>query len=179
MAALELAAQNWTPHSVGQVLATAAAWSPDGREIAYVRGRDLYRAKPDGSNSRKVASLPGTAFSLRWSPDGSRFRFTVGNVVDRNGSFSIWEVSVDGTGPHPFLSGWNEPPQECCGNWSPDGKYFVFQSTRNGKTEVWARRERLGFAARLDDENFRPVQLTSGQLNSLAPVFSADGRSCI
>ena len=165
-----------TPHRVGQVLATAAAWSPDGHEIAYVRERDLYRANPDGSNVREVTSLPGTAFQLRWSPDGSRFRFTVGNVVDRSGSLSIWEVSADGTGLRTFLPGWNRPPRECCGNWAPDGKYFVFQSTHNGKAEIWATRERRGFTTGFNKSNFEPVQLTGGQLNSLAPVFSPDGK---
>jgi serine/threonine protein kinase/Tol biopolymer transport system component len=164
------------PHRVGQVMATAAAWSPDGREIAYIRERDLYRANRDGSNVRKVASLPGAAFQLRWSPDGSRFRFTVGNVVDRSGALSIWEVSADGTGLHAFLPGWNRPPGECCGNWAPDGTYFVFQSTRNGKTEVWSTCERRGFTTGFNKSNFEPVQLTSGQLNSLAPVFSPDGK---
>jgi Tol biopolymer transport system component/predicted Ser/Thr protein kinase len=164
------------PHRIGQIMATAAAWSPDGREIAYIRERDLYRANRDGSNPRKVASLPGTAFWLRWSPDGSRLRFTAGDVVVRNGSLSIWEVSADGTGLHPLLPGWNQPPRECCGNWAPDGKYFIFRSTRDGKTEVWATRERGGLTARFDKSQLEPVQLTSGQLNSLAPVFSPDGK---
>jgi Tol biopolymer transport system component len=164
------------PHRVGEVLATAAAWSPDGREIAYIRERDLYRANRDGRNVRKIASLPGTGFWLRWSPDGSRLRFTVGAVIGKTGSLSIWEVFANGTGVHPFLAGWNQPPQECCGNWSPDGEYFVFQSTRNARTELWATRERRGLSARFQKSRFDPVQLTTGQLNSLAPAFSPDGK---
>ncbi len=163
-----------TPHRAGQVRATAAACSPDGREIAYIKDRDLYRANSDGSKPKKIASLPGTAFWLRWSPDGSRLRFTVGNVIDRIGALSIWEISVNGTGLHPFLPDWNQAPAECCGNWSPDGKYFVFQSERNGKTEVWATRERRGILDQVGKSGPKPVQLTSGQLNSLAPVFSPD-----
>lgn len=164
------------PRRVGEIKGTAAAWSPDGREIAYIQERQLYRANRDGTNARRVANLPGTAFWLRWSPDGKRLRFTVGGVIGRVGADSMWEVGADGSELHALLPGWNQPPQECCGNWSPDGKYFVFQSTREGKTEIWAIRERrVGLRSLLDRRQPQPVQLTSGQLDSLAPVFSPDG----
>lgn len=159
-------------HRVNDVFATCATWSSDGREIAYVQDRDLYRANRDGTHARKIASLPGGAFWLRWSPDGSRLRFTIGDVMARIGSLSIWETLSDGTGLHPILPDWNQPQEVCCGNWSPDGKYFVFQSTRNGKTEIWATREGRGW---FPNSQPQPVQLTSGQLNSIAPVFNPDG----
>lgn len=91
------------PRRLASVLATAAVWSPDAQEIAYVIGRDLYRATRDGRDPRKLTTLPGTAFWLRWSPDGSRVRFTLGNAVDKKGSLAIWEVSAAGTGLHPLL----------------------------------------------------------------------------
>jgi Tol biopolymer transport system component len=100
---------------------------------------------------------------------------TVGNPIDKTGVLSIWEVSADGKGLHPLLPHWNQPPTACCGNWTPDGKYFVFQATRNGKTEIWAMRERRGLRGWFARSEGEPVQLTSGQLNSLAPVPSPDG----
>ena len=164
------------PRRVGNVLATAAAWSPDAKEIAYIKDRDLYRANNDGSNPRKITALPGPAFWLRWSPDGSRLRFTVGNPIDRSGLLSLWDVSPDGTGLHSLLGEWNQPPAACCGNWTPDGKYFVFQATRNGKTEIWVVREKTGLRGWLARSADGPVQITSGQLNSLSPVLSLDGK---
>ena len=100
---------------------------------------------------------------------------TVGDVVDKTGLLSIWELSANGTGIHELFPNWNHPPTACCGNWTPDGKYFVFQATRNNKTEIWATKEKdvRGWFRRSEDE---PVQLTSGQLNSLAPVPSPDGK---
>ncbi|MBV9082287.1 MAG: protein kinase [Acidobacteriaceae bacterium] len=163
-----------TPRRFGNALATGAAWSPDGKEIAYASDRNLYVGKTDGSETRKLASLPGTGWWLRWSPDGKRLRLTIGNVIDKFGPLAIWEISADGTGLHPLLPGWNKPPAACCGNWTPDGKYFVFESTRNGRTDIWATRERArGLLGKSGNE---PVQLTSGQLSSVAPVPSPDGK---
>jgi serine/threonine protein kinase/Tol biopolymer transport system component len=164
------------PHRVGDVLATAAAWSPDAKEIAYVKDHDLYRANNDGGNARRIVTLPGPAFWLRWSPDGSRIRFTLGNPIDRSNLLSLWEVSADGKGLHSLLGDWNQPPTACCGNWTPDGRYFLFQATRNRKTEIWFIRERRGWRGSLARATAEPVQLTSGQLNSLAPLPSPDGK---
>ena len=159
----------------GNMLAAAGAWSPDGQEIAYIKERELYRVRSDGTQSRKVATLPGTAWWLRWSPDGSNLRMTLGDT-NRTGATSIWEASADGTNVHRLFPVWNQPPAACCGNWTPDGKYFVFQATRKGKTEIWATRERRGLRGSFAKSRSEPVQLTSGQLNSLSPVPSPDGK---
>jgi len=106
-----------------------------------------------------------------WSPDGSRLRFTVQDT--RTGSDSLWEVSADGSNSHPLLSGWNTPAAECCGSWTPDGRYFVFQSTRNRTTHIWVMRERTGLLQWVSQE---PVQLTSGPLNYYMPAPSQDGK---
>jgi Tol biopolymer transport system component/DNA-binding winged helix-turn-helix (wHTH) protein len=155
---------------MGDVQSEDASWSPDGREVAYVRGKDLYRARNDGAGDRKLATFPGIPSWPRWSPDGSRLRVAVTDSI--NGSSSLWEVSADGKMPHPILAGWNRAPSECCGSWTPDGSYFVFQSTRDGKTEIWATRERRG----LPFSSSQPVRLTAGQMNSLAPMVSQNGK---
>src|SRR5207245_1325254 len=62
---------------------------------------------------------------------------------------------------------------ECCGNWTPGGKYFVFESTRNGRTDVWAIRDRTG---RLQKSSQEPAQLTLGSMSFWTPVPSRDGK---
>ena len=114
------------PRRVGDILAHDASWSPNGEQIVYARGNELFLAKPDGSDSRKLVTLTGTASWPRWSPDGKVLRFTMDD--SKTGGQSLWEVGPDGTGLRPLLPGWSNPPSECCGNWTPDGSYFVFQS---------------------------------------------------
>ena len=85
----------------------------------------------------------------------------------------MWEVSIEGKNPHPVLPDWNHPSSECCGDWTPDGRYYVFQSTRNGRTDIWALRDERSFLRKPDRE---PVQLTTGPLNYWAPLPSRDGK---
>jgi Tol biopolymer transport system component len=156
------------PRRLGDVLGHDATWSPDGLQIVYANGSKLYLAKSDGSESRELVTVDGRPYWPRWSPDRSRLRFTVLN----NGSASLWEVAADGNNAHPLLPGWNSPANECCGNWTADGRYFVFQSTRNRGTHIWARREKASLFQRASRE---PIQLTVGPLNYFAPVPSQDG----
>src|SRR6266568_8806295 len=129
-----------TPRRLGEVLGHDGTWSPDGQQIVYAKGTELYLVKSDGTDARKLLTVDGTPWLPRWSPDGKRLRFTVTDA--HRVSSSLWEVSSDGSNPHPLLPGWNSPPAECCGNWAVDGRYFVFQSARQGRTDIWAIGER-------------------------------------
>ena len=160
-----------SPRRVGDVLAQDAAWFPDGQRIVYARDSDLYVARSNGSEARKLLGVAGRARWPRISPDGERIRFTAADPS--TGVRSLWEVSIDGKNPRPLLPGWNRPSAECCGNWTPDGKYFLFQSTRNGRTDIWALRDKASLLRQRDRE---PVQLTTGPLNYWAPLPSRDGK---
>jgi Tol biopolymer transport system component len=153
---------------LGNVVATDASWSSAGDRLAYTSGKEVYVANGDGAEPRRLVTSDGTASWPRWSPDGSRLSFTVNGA---NGS-AIWEIASDGTRLHPLLTGWNSPPAECCGSWTPDGRYFVFQSSRGGVADIWAMREADSLVRRV---NHRPVQLTSGPTSTFAPLPGADG----
>jgi Tol biopolymer transport system component/DNA-binding winged helix-turn-helix (wHTH) protein len=160
-----------TPRRLGDLVGHSGTWSPNGQEILYAKGSDLYLAKLDGTQSRKLATVNGNPDWLRWSPDGRALRFTLYDA--KYNSNSLWEVSSDGTNLHPLLPGWNDPPAECCGKWTPDGKYFVFQSTRKETTNLWAIREKNELLRKSGHE---PVQLTTGPINFWSPVPSLDGK---
>jgi len=98
---------------LGELLGHDPAWEPDGR-LVFAKGNDLYVAEHDGSNPRKLFTAPGPPFAMRFSPDGSRMRFTIGNPQSRS---TMWEAPLDGSGMRPVLPvpGWKAPPAPCCG----------------------------------------------------------------
>jgi Tol biopolymer transport system component len=129
-------------------------------------------ANGDGTDARKLITLLGPARSIRFSPDGTRLRFTV--YEQRANSTSIWEVRVDGADLHPVLPGWRSPPSECCGVWSADGRYYLFVSHVSGSSSnIWALREPTRVFHRLPSA---PFQLTTGPMSLGFPVPSPDGR---
>ena len=159
------------PRRLGALLGHDGTWSPDGKQILFASGRDLYLVRNDGTESKKLVSTPGLTFWPRWSPDGSRIRFSVFDAAVQ--SASLWEMQADGSHGHALLEGWNNPAQECCGNWISNGKYFVFQSTRNGQTQIWQISDK--------DWPFRkpgtkPAELTAGPVSYFMPVPSLDGK---
>ncbi len=156
-----------SPRRLGDTAGQAAAWSPDGQKIVYGDGHDLVVANSDGSAPTKLFSAPDDVLDVAWSPDGSLIRFSSGA---RNSSLrSLWQVSVTGKDPGPLLPGWNPPSAECCGRWTSDGKYFVFQSRKN----IWARAENRSWFGKTDSQ---PFQLTSGPMNFSSPLPSNDGK---
>jgi Tol biopolymer transport system component/DNA-binding winged helix-turn-helix (wHTH) protein len=159
-----------SPQRLDDSSGQAATWSRDRSEVVFAHGSDIYVANGNGSQPRKLATVDGSAFDLRFSPDGRRLRFDV--LDSRNGSRALWEVNHDGRHLHPLLPGWNTSPRECCGNWTPDGKYYVFQSLRHGKTNLWLLDEQT----RWFGAQARPLQLTNGPLNFSAPVFDKDSK---
>jgi len=164
-----------SPRRVGNVFGHDAAWSRDGQKIAYFSGSGLYVVKPDGSDRRQLATTEGRGWFSRWAPDGKALRF--GAFGTEIPSLSLWEVDAKGGNPHRLLVGWREPPAyygdgESDGDWTPDGKYFVFRSTRAGMASIWAIAERGKFLRR---SSGNPVQLMTTD-SSLWSLLAAKNR---
>ena len=159
-----------SPRRVGEVLAHAAAWTPDAQHILYANGMRLYLCDPDGSNSREFLQTKGIPFSLRFSPDGQRLRFSLRDTTQH--SYALWEVTTQGKNLHAILPDWNKPPQEAGANWTPDSRYFFFESARGNSQNIWALQETASvFQRRI----ILPTQLTVGPLLFSTPTPSTDG----
>jgi Tol biopolymer transport system component len=157
-----------SPRRLGDIAARAATWSPDGRQIAFVKGSNLFLANADGTNPRQLVVVPGNTFALFFSPDGTRLRFT----VSEKGSSSIWEVSSDGRNLHPTFPGWRDSLHQCCGLWTPDGRYYLFISGDSSNDELYA----VNNQHRLFQKKSTPVQLTAGPMLFTFGVPSPDGK---
>jgi len=162
-----------SPRPLGELRANDVHPSPDGQQIVYTSNSDIFIAKADATGARKLASFPGKGTgTAAWDHDGSRVRFSVNDWSIPESS--IWEARPDGSGLRPLLPGWRAPATQCCGRWTPDGAYFIFESTLQGVTSLWAIREKGGFWRKASGT---PVQLTTGALHFRSPAPSRDGRT--
>jgi serine/threonine-protein kinase len=134
--------------------ACCAAWSPDGREVAYVgsprrpgsfeRPESIFVRPPDGGAPRFVAGV-FDPHSLAWSPDGKWLalvsgndQFAVGTALFGNtGPSAIFVVPAAGGTPVPVTDNTklNVSPA-----WTPDGRHLLFVSDRDGARDVYAVR---------------------------------------
>ena len=144
-----------------------AAFAPDGR-VVFAKGKSLYIAEKDGSNPRAIWEFPHFVYNPAVSPDGQKIRLTVSRDFSTR---TIWEVGLDGKAPHPLINGWESTVDSCCGRWTADGRYFVFQSRQDGRTDIWALTEEKRWLRHSE----LPQRLTSGPLSYELPFPSLDG----
>jgi len=175
---LENEAQAWvlplptgSPRHLSDIVAHGAVWSPDSRQLAFAKGSGIFLANADGTDARKLITVSGSAYSIRFSPDGTRLRFTLG--TPQTNSASIWEVHADGSDLHALLPAWHSPPSECCGVWSADGRYYFFVSGAADNANIWAVREPAGPIHKTPS---KPLQITNGPMSLVLPVPSPDGK---
>ncbi len=154
-----------------------ATYSHDGSLIAFESEWGVISvANADLSEPREVMRMKGRIHWMRFSPDGKRLRF---NALFSDAPFNfwphvavrsaIWEIDLDGGESYPVYPEW-EQVMHCCGVWTPDGRYYVFQSTQDDRVQFWAANEEEGDA---------PVQITSSALDFRRPAMSPDGKSIL
>jgi Tol biopolymer transport system component/DNA-binding winged helix-turn-helix (wHTH) protein len=155
--------------SVDGIECDDVSWAPGGK-IIFARDRDVFLSDPDGSNQHKLLSASGHVLHMRFSPGGARLRFSVDNR--KTGQITIWEAQASGTGLHQILTEMTDFPDRCCGEWSPDGRYYFFETQRNGQSRIWALPERHSWWTRSP----APVPLTTVPPNFYLGMPSEDGK---
>ena len=157
---------------LGEIVGNSGGWVPTHNGAFYfAKGKDIYLANHDGGNPRRITTAPGQVEAMQSSPDGSRLRFTA--FASGKYSYSIWEVHLDGSELHPLLPGWTNPSRECCGTWTPDGRYYFFLSDIGDRFDIWMTSERTDL---LHGASLQPVQLTSGPVSFSELVVSQGGK---
>jgi Tol biopolymer transport system component len=159
----------------GGLTGQEAVWAPDGQHVLLVKGSGLFIADTNGGSVKEVVSVQGTPYYPRFSPDGKRVRFSVGDI-SRNTS-SIWEVNSDGSGLHALLPDWHDVSSKCCGSWTADGRYYIFQGTENAvgsSGNLFGLAEPAGRFERKRVE--QPIRLTQGSISFSHPVPAGDSK---
>jgi serine/threonine protein kinase len=154
---------------LGETTGSEAVWSPDDRQFAFVSGRDLWVADSDGSHPRKLRTLPGFPANVRFSFDGKRLRFSL--RTDGTTASSLWELGTGGSDLRRLLPGWKADTPQCCGEWTRDGRYYVFiVRSSSGSLDLWAFRE----PKKPFEWRSHPVQLTNGPVSYMNVVSSPE-----
>lgn len=129
-----------TPIRVGEVRAEDASWNSTGDQILYTAGPEIRRVNRDGSADALVIRVEtGRPRCLRLSPDGTRLSYTVGDPLKSTNT--IWEATASGANPRVRVGPSGDSLGAWCGEWTDDGRYFLYTSFRNGVLSLFAIRE--------------------------------------
>ena len=160
---------------LGNVTARGAAYSPDGKLIAFNERESVYVCGTDGQNVKELWNthhmVPGNP---SFSPDSKRIRVTVSRSALETDVTRIWELNVDGSNPHllPLPDHWPEDTGTYNGIWTPGGKHFVFGSGKDSAENLYEYIEPRSY------EFWKKpyaVKLTTGQPEIIGMVPSRDG----
>jgi serine/threonine protein kinase/Tol biopolymer transport system component len=159
-----------SPRRLADLTGQDATWMPNGDLlISHANGLQVVSRGGSARTFIGLADPASSAWLLRWSPDGRLLRFNVSSAIAE----SIWEVSAVGGNPHPLLPGWHPADLQFTGDWTSDGELFLFSAIHNGRSDLWAIREKSGLFHKASRE---PVQLTAGPLSYYSPQPSVDGK---
>ncbi len=102
----------------------APALSPDGSEIAFASGGDIWTVPATGGVARLLITDPATEDRPVYSPDGKQLAFT----STRNGAPNIYILTL-ASGAVRRLT-WSDAAEQLDA-WSRDGKWIYFSSGAN------------------------------------------------
>lgn len=149
-----------------------AAWSPDGRTLAYASGSAIFQANIDGTQPEEiVGALPDQPFYLHWAPDSKRVRFSAGDA--KTTGFYLWEADLSTHSARKLIPALPSSARPWAGGWTPDGKYFFYTAVSGGTRNIYAIREKSDLLHR---SNASPIQLTNGPFTFYLPLPSKDGK---
>jgi dipeptidyl aminopeptidase/acylaminoacyl peptidase len=160
-----------SPRRLTEIRGEDATWMANG-DLLVAQSGELTAVDRTGKSRPflKFGDTTSSPYWLRWSPDHQLLRFTMASTA----RLILAEIAADGSGYRRLLEHWHSSDDTANGNWTPDGKLFVFQMVHNwGRADIWAVREKGDMFHKMASE---PVQLTAGPLNFYSPQPSLDGK---
>ncbi|MEK8032637.1 Tol-Pal system beta propeller repeat protein TolB [Ideonella sp. DXS29W] len=140
------------------------AWSPDGRELAYVsfetRKPVVWVQDMATGQRRQVANFKGSNSAPAWSPDGRQLAVT----LSRDGGSQLFLLGRDGSNPRRITQSHAIDTEPC---FSPDGASIYFVSDRGGSPQIY----------RMPAGGGNPERVTFQGSYNVSPAISPDGRT--
>lgn len=140
------------------------ALSPDGTEIAFVSGGDIWTVPASGGEARLLISHPAYESRPVYSPDGRYLAFT----STRTGNGDIYTLNF-ATGALTRLT-YDDAPDDV-NAWSQDGKYIYFSTSSReiaGMKDIY----------RVSLNGGSPMPVTQNRyLSEFFPMPSPDGKT--
>ena len=109
--------------------------SPDGQSVVYAAFREqnvyeIYEYRLNNGSVDRLTDRLGVSNAPEISPDGQSIAFMRGNPNTQQNQ--IWIMDRDGANPGnvPGALGWDP-------TWSPDGRFILFASDRNGGVQLF------------------------------------------
>jgi hypothetical protein len=146
----------------------AAAWSPGGRAIAFLResvsptggswsnppatGDEVWVMRSDGTAEHQVTFDGAGKLGVAWSPRGGRIAYARDEVCCRSGA-DVWVVDPNG-GHRTQLTHFATSARIAHLSWSPDGRRIAFDRTEPGAAgAIWTMRADGSDLTRLSSGN--------------------------
>jgi TolB protein len=140
------------------------AWSPDGKELAYVSfesGRPaIFRQNLLTAKRSQLTDFRGLNGAPSWSPDGKKLAL----VLSKDGNPEIYSLDLQSGALSRLTRHFaidTEP------TWTPDGKHILFTSDRGGSPQIY----------RLTIANKAIKRLTFQGNYNARPNLAPDGRT--
>ncbi len=140
------------------------AWTPDGRQIAYVsfEGNEssIFVQTLRTGNRILVSDEPGINGAPSFSPDGRKLVMTLGGV---DGNLDIWVMDLTSREKTRLTTSRSIDTE---GTWSPDGRTIYFTSDRGGGPQIY----------RIPATGGTPERVTFEGSYNARPRLSPDGK---
>ena len=150
----------------------SARWSPDGKQIAFLRDTDLsnilrfntFIMNADGTNVRQLTNDQWNDRGLAFSPDGKRLLVSTASIRG-NEMVRLYAIDIE-SGDTQNISNISMGSVD----WSPDGKKIIFRKNE------WKWEERNFWIMNADGTNARPWIPLNREIIPNSPRWSPNGR---
>ena len=150
-------------------------WSPNGKQIAFLRDTDLsnfislntYIMDDNGSNMRRISKVKGHTYGLAFSPDGTEL--ILSKTLNRGANnFGLYVLDIEAATETKISRSLMRDV-----DWSPDGKKIIFLHIEFGVIE------KNFWVVNADGTNQRPWIPLKKNVNRGKPRWSPNGQQVL